>query len=326
MRENVNGIRKKASRTGESMIKYYHGAQRNGPYFEGWYLKYQTKDGSALALIPALHIDSMGQRTASLQVISDNQTWWLEYPEMDFSASERRFQICIGKSIFNDYGAWLGVERDGLSLHGTLHHGLFVSLKSDIMGPFRFFSEMECSHGVISMGHRLDGTLTLNGETLDFSGGIGYVETDRGRSFPSAYLWTQCAWREPHRGSLMLSIATIPLARGQFTGCICAVLYHGREYRLATYRGIRIKHWSERGALIQQGKYRLAVEVLEGQGHPLRAPVEGDMSRIIHESLCATVRYRFWVGEALLLEHIDPYASFEYANKTQATNSHPYHD
>ena len=68
------------------------------------------------------------------------------------------------------------------------------------MGPFRFLPGMECSHGVISMGHALEGTLTLNGAVLDFAGGTGYVETDRGRSFPSAYLWTQCAWREARCG------------------------------------------------------------------------------------------------------------------------------
>ena len=306
-------------------MKYYHGAERHGPYFEGWYLKYQTKDGNALALIPALHIDSSGQRTASLQVIADNETWWLEYPETDFSASESRFQICMDENIFNEEGVRLCVEREGLSLHGSLRHGLFVPLKSDIMGPFRFISEMECSYGVISMGHRLDGTLTINGETLDFSGGIGYVETDRGRSFPSTYLWTQCAWREPHRCSLMLSIATIPLATWSFTGCICAVLHHGREYRLATYRGVRIKHWSDRGALIRQGKYRLAVEVLEERGRPLRAPVAGSMGRIIHESLCATLRYRFWVGETLLFDHTDHCASFEYADKIPPINNQRYH-
>lgn len=118
------------------MIKYYYGARRQGPYFEGWYLKYQTRSTNALALIPALHIDSTGQRTASLQVIAGNGTWWLEYPEEDFCASEGRFQICMGKNRFHDEGAQLCVERNGLSLHGAIHHGRFAPLKSDIMGPF----------------------------------------------------------------------------------------------------------------------------------------------------------------------------------------------
>lgn len=182
------------------------------------------------------------------------------------------------------------------------------------MGPFRFFAGMQCSHGIISMGHSLEGALELNGEHLDFSDGIGYIETDRGRSFPSKYLWTQCVWGGPERGSLMLAIATIPLPVGGFTGCICSVLYGGQEYRLATYRGVQIKAWSSSGAAIRQGKYRLEAELLNERRQPLRAPVEGCMERTIHESLCAKARYRFWHGDSLLFQHTDPSASFEYSS------------
>lgn len=300
------------------MRKYYHGAEQHGPYFEGWYLKFQTEDGKALALIPALHIDGTGRRSASLQVITRNETWWLEYPETEFRACEKQFHICIGQNAFYREGVRLNVERDGLSLYGTLHCGSYAPLKSDIMGPFRFLSKMECSHGVISMGHPVVGALVLNCETINFSGGIGYAETDRGRSFPSAYLWTQCAWQDAQRSSLMLSIATIPLAARSFTGCICAVLHNGREYRLATYLGARAESWSSSGAAVRQGKYRLTVEVLKKHACPLRAPLAGAMGRTIHESLCSKVRYRFWAGEKLLFEHTDLCASFEYANSAAA--------
>lgn len=297
------------------MAKYYHGAEKHGPYFEGWYLKHQTKEGDALALIPAIHIDRSGRRSASLQVIADDKTWWLEYPDTEFCASRQSLWIQMEQSLFTDGKVWLDVERNGLSLHGALQYGPFTPLKSDIMGPFRFLAGMECSHGVISMGHSLRGSLTLNGKRMDFSDGMGYVETDRGRSFPSAYLWTQCIWQEPRRSSLMLSIATIPMAVGRFTGCICAVLYEGQEYRLATYRGARVEQWSDAGAVIRQGKYWLEAELLEGHECPLKAPVKGGMARTIHESLRATLRYRFWSGETLLFEHTDCCASFEYADE-----------
>lgn len=297
------------------MKKYYHGAGKCGPYFEGWYLRHQTKEGDSLALIPALHINGEGRRSASLQVITDQKAWWLEYPVAEFCANEGIFQVQMGQNRFSHQEICLNVEQNDLSLHGALRYGPFASLRSDIMGPFRFLSAMECSHGVISMGHSLEGTLVLNGKAMDFSGGTGYIETDRGRSFPSAYLWTQCAWQDAQPNSLMLSIATIPLPVGSFTGCICAVLYHGREYRLATYRGVRIERWSDTGAVIRQGKYRLEAALRKGQGHPLQAPVEGSMSRTIRESLCAQICYRFWQGETLLFEHTDHHASFEYSDE-----------
>ena len=161
----------------------------------------------------------------------------------------------------------------------------------------------------------MDGALNLNGEILNFSDGTGYIETDRGRSFPSSYLWTQCVWGGPENGSLMLAIATIPLPVGSFTGCICAIICRGQEYRLPTYQGVKIEEWSPNGAIIRQGKYRLAVELLEDQSQSLRAPVEGSMKRTIHESLCAAVRYCFWSGKEILFQHIDRYASFECSNQ-----------
>ena len=115
----------------------------------------------------------------------------------------------------------------------------------------------------------------------------------------------------------MLAVATIPVLKHvRFTGVICSVNYNKREYRLATYKGAKINACSEQGAEIVQGKYRLVVEVLEKQGHPLRAPVEGAMGRIIHESLCSKVRYRFWEDGHLLFDHTDDGASFEYSEKT----------
>ena len=278
-----------------------------------------TKDGKTIALIPAIHKDGSGQGSASLQVISEAGTWCLEYPEAEFHAVRQPLRVSIGPNTFSEEGISLQVERSGLSLHGELRHGPLNPLQSDIMGPFRFISELECTHGVVSMEHRLAGTLALNGETLDFSDGLGYIETDRGRSFPDKYLWTQCNWAKPENTGLMLAVATIPILKHvRFTGTICSIQYNKREYRLATYKGARIKAWSEHGADIVQGKYRLVVKVLEKQGQPLRAPVEGAMGRIIHESLCSQVRYRFWEKGHLIFDHTDDRASFEYAEKTTA--------
>lgn len=292
-------------------MRFFRSTRETGPYFEGWYFKHQNRQGQILALIPAFHTDREGRRTASLQVISGDKSWWLEYPEAQ--VSRRPLQVQVGQCSFGSRGMELQIRREGLSLQGALQYGPFTPLRSDIMGPFRFFAGMQCSHGVISMGHSLSGTLELNGERLDFTGGTGYIETDRGRSFPSRYLWTQCVWDGAEQGSLMLAIAAIPLPVGSFTGCICSVLYQGREYRLATYRGARIEAWSPSGAAIRQGKYRLEAELLNEQRQPLRAPVEGSMERTIHESLRAEVHCRFRQGNRLLFQHTDPCASFEYS-------------
>ena len=298
------------------MKRYFHGENRTGPYFEGWYFKCRTVDGRSLALIPAIHIGKNGEKNASIQVITEKQAWYLEYPASAFSAAVHVLSIQTGGSRFSREGLLLDLEGEGLSLRGRIGFGPFRCLKSDIMGPFRWLSRMECAHSVISMEHTLQGRAELNGCVLDFGGGTGYIEADRGSSFPSAYLWTQCGWPD---GSLMLSIAAVPLVGRSFTGCICAIVLKGRELRLATYRGVRIQSWSPKGAILRQGRYRLKVELLEQEPQPLRAPAFGSMSRTVHESLCAKVRYRFWQGKSLLLDHTDSHAGFEYA-KGNAVN------
>lgn len=206
------------------MERFFHAPGR-GAYFEGWYFKLQTRGGEALALIPALHQDAALRRSASLQVITREGSWWLEYPEAEFGASAERLRIRAGANIFTEKGLRVSADAPGLRLRGAVGFGAFTRLVSDIMGPFRFLPGMECSHGVISMTHSLEGALSINGRTLDFTGGTGYIETDRGRSFPRAYLWAQCAWGG-HSG-FMLSAATIPLPLGGFTGCICALVHGG---------------------------------------------------------------------------------------------------
>lgn len=291
------------------MKQYFHGKNKSGPYFEGWYFKCQAQDGHSLALIPAMHIREDGQESASIQVITEDDAWWFEYPASLFSASEDSLHIRLGGNCFSEAGLLLDLEREGLSLHGRVQFGSFQCLKSDIMGPFRWLANMECAHSVISMGHALHGRLELNGGVLDFSGGTGYIEADRGRSFPTAYLWTQCMWEGC---SLMLSVAAIPLGKLRFTGCICAIVLNGQEYRIATYRGAEIQKWSAQRAVLKQGRYRLEVQLLEQKVQPLRAPSDGDMNRTVHESLCAKVRYRFWRDKELMFDRTAAQAGYEY--------------
>lgn len=295
------------------MNRFFHGEKRRGPYFEGWYLKCQTAAGTSLALIPALHIDASGQKSASLQVITGRSAWQMDFPSEVFRASGDAFFVVLGKNVFSAEGMSLDVAAPQLTLRGELRFGPFTPLRSDIMGPFRLFAGMECAHGVVSMAHTLSGQVVLNGETLDFDGGVGYIETDRGRSFPSAYLWAQCLWMQPQPVSLMLAIATIPLPVGRFTGCICAVCHDGQEYRLATYLGASPVRWSGEGAVLRQGTRRLQIDVSGAQGLPLRAPVQGQMARTIRESLCARMRCRFWIRNRLIFDHTDGLASFEFS-------------
>ena len=283
-----------------------------GAWFEGWYLKHQG-EGGGLALIPAVHRARKGEWSASLQVITPWESRMIAYPITSFSRWGDGVELRLGDSWFSRDGVYLEVKEPGFTLRGELQYGPLAAPAEDIMGPFRHVPHMQCVHGIQSMGHRVDGAAELNGKTLYFHRGRGYWETDRGRSFPKRYLWTQCAWQERQQVSLMLAVAHIPVGLGSFTGIISEIFFAGRSIRLATYHGARLERWGANGAEVRQGRLRLEAEVLEQRPLPLRAPDRGEMSRAIHESLFATVCYRLWEGEKLLFDHTDPQASFEWS-------------
>lgn len=110
----------------------------------------------------------------------------------------------------------------------------------------------------------------------------------------------------------MLSVADIPMAGFHFTGVICAVLWRGREYRLATYLGARAILIRNGMVRIVQGNLTLEARLLERGGRPLKAPAMGNMVRIIHENAACRASYRFEKGNHALFAFETDKASFEY--------------
>lgn len=277
------------------------------PFFEGWYFKHQ-QGGHTVAFIPARHRDGNGVYTASLQIVTESRAEYAEIPVQAFQVERRPFRVRCGDSVFSPAGCRIDCLFGGERLTGTLHYGPWARPKGDIMGPFRFVPFMQCRHSVLSMEHSVEGALTLAGRTLDFCRGSGYVEGDRGVSFPSRYLWTQSAFPG---GSIMLSVADVPFCGGRFTGCIGFVRLHGGELRLATYRGLRVLRAGPLGAVVRQGGWELTAELLEARPLDLRAPRRGDMGRTIRESAACRVRYRLLRDGARVLDAVCEQAGFE---------------
>lgn len=288
----------------------YQGLGKKCSYFEGWYFKHVC-GSRLLALIPGIQMDQDGRRSAFIQIISNEGVWQVSYPFSAFRASSRRMAVQIGDSVFSDSGVKLHMEGPGLSLHGCIRYGWMLPLRYDIMGPFRMLPGMECRHGVVSLGHELEGTIRLNGHNLSFTGGTGYIEKDWGRSFPSRYLWTQCNTFPGERISVMAAAASIPLTGLRFPGCIAAVHYQGQEYRLATYWGCRVSRQTEDMLILYQRRYRLEAQLLSSAPLPLLAPDRGGMTRTIYEHAACRVRYRFWQNGHLLFDLESDTAGFE---------------
>lgn len=276
-------------------------------YFCGWYFKCQSEN-QTLAVIPAVHI-SNGRPSCSVQLITEEGAWNVRFPYDDFRQQKGGLRIEIGDNYFGEDGMKLSLLTTNLHVTGLVRFGEFSPIKYDIMGPFKYVPFMECRHSVISMKHTVNGELLINGVTYHFDDAVGYIEGDRGYSFPNRYAWTQCGFQDI---SLMLSVADIPFFSGCFTGVVGVIYWRRKEYRLATYLGAKVIKIENGELVVRQGNTKLTVKLIKKNAHPLNAPVNGDMQRTIHESASCRAYYTFQKNDCTLFSFETDRASFEY--------------
>lgn len=276
----------------------FQGAGKNKHYFEGWYFKHVGREEkNIISVIPGIsYEDNRDKAHAFIQIIDGNtcKTHYVRYDIEEFKFSKSRFEFKIGNNSFSADGIELDIEASDISLCGKLNYhdsihwarGIF---SPNSMGWYAFIPVMECYHGVLSMHHNIAGNLILNGEKLNFDGGLGYMEKDWGTSFPSSWVWLQSNHFDAKNMSLMLSIAKIPWRSKSFIGLIAGIWQENKFYKLATYTGAKIDslrfNGKETRIIVSDKDYEITIEAQPGSLGKLRAPQKGAMTGTIMESI-----------------------------------------
>ena len=108
-------------------------------------------------------------------------------------ADPHAFDVRIAGNHFHESGMTLNIDSESIQVRGQVEFGPFYKwpvrlVSPGAMGPYALTPFMECYHGMLSMRHTLAGELSFNHQPpIRYSGGLGYCEKDRGRSFPAAF-------------------------------------------------------------------------------------------------------------------------------------------
>lgn len=306
-------------------MNYFLNRFKRKSFFEGWYFKHQAGN-SILAFIPGYCTNANGKSSAFIQIIMNESSYSIPFSIDDFSVDRRRRIIRLGNNIFSRKGIRIDINTPEIQIQGQLIYGKISPIRYTIMGYFKYFPFMECKHEILSMYHKVYGCIICNGRKYNFKPGTGYVEKDLGYSFPKTYQWIQCSQFPGNLCSVFLSIADIPYHGINFTGCICNILHQGREYRLATYLGVKILKNTKKEVCLKQGRYvfRIILDdkasgTLEeasgektGFTHELFAPLQGDMTRIIKEQHLICGRFMLYEKNKLIFDLNSSNVSYEY--------------
>lgn len=278
--------------------KYLEG---NKNYFEEWYYK-NTSDNFTISFIPGISINK-NEKKAFIQVITNDNSYNIDYDIKEFEYSNSPFKIRIGNSYFTFDSIHIDIDdkEKNLSIYGDLEYTTNRNittnwLSPNIMGIFSYIPNMECNHAIISMKNIINGSLSINNRDINFNNGIGYIEKDWGCSFPKEYIWCQGNNFDNENVSFMLSIADIPFKLFSFRGFICSLIIDNKEYRFATYNGAKIVKCDTSNnnvnVILKKDDYLLEVTAICKDGFRLSAPVKGDMSRDIIESICSEINIK----------------------------------
>jgi tocopherol cyclase len=278
----------------------YHGWGRKRTYFEGWYYKLVSADEQhALAIIPGIAMDEFGNKEAFIQVFDGKHAHaaFFAFPASAFRPNERRFEIDVASNHFTSHGLQLNLKN----AHGKLEFTNQTPWPSSwyspgIMGPAAFVPYLQCYHGVLSMNHVIKGVLTVNGNSIDFSGGKGYLEKDWGRSFPKAYFWMQCNHFNDPDLAVKASVAHVSWLGRNFTGLIAGVQHGDRLIQFTTYNFTRLTHAAATETSVQlnmgNGRYNLQLDARIHETTALLSPIQGLMDGKVNESMTAELHMR----------------------------------
>jgi tocopherol cyclase len=277
----------------------FQGNLNKKKYFEGWYFKQVSADGNhILSIIPGISLSSEPHSFIQLIDGISGLTDYITFPIDAFHASEKILELNISDNQFTDKKIQLNLNGERFRVEGSISFKNTVSWKGNlispgIMGWYTWVPFMECYHGVVSLDHKLEGTLQINRENIDFSNGRGYIEKDWGRSFPECWVWVQANCFDNPGTSFMLSVAKIPWLGRFFIGHICFLLHQGRLYKFMTWNGSKVikLFQDERHVNISLSgqKLTLNLKVIRTRAGQIKAPVFGSMERYIKESVNATV-------------------------------------
>jgi len=281
----------------------FHGIGKTGGFFEGWYVKLVSADLSQRwAVIPGIFRGlETTEDTAFVQVMDGltGRSWFHRFPIDEFEAATDRFEVRVGGNHFTAEGAHLELPQLSGDIRYTtpLDPWPVTPLEPGIMGWYGLVPAMECFHAIVSFGHKLRGTLEVEGKPINFDQGRGYIEKDWGKAFPAGYVWlaSNHIENEPE-ASLVASVAIIPWLRSSFRGFIIGFKHSGKLHKWSTYNRSKEAslaiddshvHWAIDGP---DGRLELKAERV--RGGLLHAPLRTAMYQRVEETLDSTVEIR----------------------------------
>lgn len=284
----------------------FRGENRRENYFEGWFIKTNDKKNDlSVALIPGVAHFSEHESFVQYNIVYKDTYYSgkITFSRDEFDVVGDPQTVMMPKFVFNEKGIKASLNNGETELLIDFDFGLFLPIRQSlytpsIMGPLEYLN-MPCNHDIVSLRHTVKGRISINGEAIELSDALGYIEKDRGSTFPSRYAWAHANGFE-HNSEATLFLSAAELEKGPLKkeGAI-AIFHDGKEeHRFATYYGtvtdLTVSPDEESYTITMKDLFKkLKVTVSLKNGSEMIAPMNAGMDYPIKETVKSDITMTF---------------------------------
>lgn len=226
---------------------------------------------------------------------------------------------------FDQNGIALDLEDEAYHIKGSLsfteNRGTNRSKwQTGVMGPFKYWPFLNSYHDVTSLAHQLSGSITINNETIDFTGGKGYMEKEWGKQYPKIWVWAQCNHFKEHDIALMVGVARMPFLWEYYTSFSVPVYYKGSLEVFSNYNGGQIaKLYRYKGyihLIITQKSKVLDLKIYGEDEAELVSSYNSHMIRDVYQCQMAKMEIKIMQSNHIILEDVGYCCNIEIGGNT----------
>lgn len=220
--------------------------QNEKSYFEDWYIKLLDAKHQTMMRF-SIRLDRIGEKNKGmLQILCDMGESREEIQIPIEHGISNKEELKVADNTFSEKSISLNIEENKFKLKGQLEIGEIVDLKQSflkpgLMGYYKYLPLMEFYQEVFALQGRITGTLQLNGEEIDLSGGQYYIQKQWGSKFPNVWLWAQGNGFEKKKDlAVSVGIARLKVLFNYYTAFAIPVYYNGELEVFSNYNGGQI--------------------------------------------------------------------------------------
>ena len=287
----------------------FHGNKKKLNFFEGWYFKIVDKKGLyKLAIIPGIALGNKDlDHHSFIQVVDCKNIKYnyIKFKKSDFSYDNTQgiFNVSILSNEFSLSHMNLNLvyidSNKKYTIKGSLEFTDIFKWNGSILNPgsmgfYNYLNFMECYAQVCALDGNIIGSLNINGEEIDFTGGSVYIEKNWGSSFPRSWVWIQSNDFDTPDVSITCSLATIPFPVRDFKGFLIGLRIKDKFYKFTTINRskLTIKQINnDMNLVITNKNYKLTLHAHSNIDDFVLCygPKNGHMVPMVKETLCANV-------------------------------------